>query len=298
MEDISKDIKQILPIVPIIPETHRIVVRQEYALQTLQSSLNSMWAEMREAEEEFREKLQDLQREIEDNLNRVPKEEVAEAEKFMSVLFKDDWRKPDRLCNESCDALVTAHVLMKVADMLEIRNYAGIVITAVWALEHECRRRFRDSFDRYLASINIPEGERASRMNIKPGRDGSPEYTLGSVSYVVNSPDFDAFSKATGLLSPIAEKERVKMRYSDAQMIWKYWLPGTRDSVSGKGKSFQSMIMMLNNDYRIPAAHAKDVGREEAEKCCHLLGITEAHTKMNNIAGALKALLWLTSPLE
>ena len=41
-----------------------------------------------------------------------------------------------------------------------------------------------------------------------------------------------------------------------------------------------------------------EVGRKEAEVCCDLLGITEAHKKMDNITGALKALLWLTAPLE
>ena len=289
-------------------KNNEILRRVELSVQMLQSSLNTMWTEMQAVEEEFREQLQKLQWGITENLNKVPKVELEEAERFMSVLFKDDWRNPGRLCNESCDALVTAHVLMKMADMLEIRNYAGIVITAVWALEYECRRRFQDSFNRYLASINIPEGERAFRMNIKPGRDGSPQYTLGSISCVVNSPDFDVFSKATGLLSPIAEKERTKKGYSDAQMVWKYWLPGTRDSVSKKGKSLQSMIMMLNNDYRIPAAHAMEVSRKKAEECCDLLGITETHKKqaelaeaskkMDNITGALKALLWLTAPLE
>lgn len=281
--------------------------RVVHALMILQSSLNSMWAELREADAENSDKLDILQQQMNKTLQKAVSVEFApvthkaieDAEAFMSVLFKGDWRNSARLCDASCDALVTAYVLMKVADMLEIRNYSGIVITAVWALEHECRRRFRDAFDSYLVSMDVPKEERVFRMNLqKLGKDGHPEYSLGSIKYVVKAPDFEAFSKATNLLSPAAERERVKKGYSDGQMIWGYWLPGTWDPISKNGKTFQSILITLNQDYRIPAAHAEEVGREKAEECCDLLGITEAHKKMDSIAGALKALLWLTAPLE
>lgn len=304
-------------------DTLAIVRRVEVALQMLQSSLNSMWTELREADAENSDKLDILQQQMNETLQKAVSVEFApvthkaieDAEAFMSVLFKDDWRKPGRLCNASCDALVTAYVLMKVADMLEIRNYSGIVITAVWALEHECRRRFRDSFEKYLASINVPEEERASRMNLKPDTDGNIAFTLGSTYYVVNPSklknvwqftkpsEFDSFAKACDFLSTAAKEVQKRRHYPDAGMVfWDYWIPGTEKSEKKNtkvtGQSFTQILYTLNKNYRIPAAHAMEVGRKEAEVCCDLLGITEAHKEMNNITGALKVLLWLTAPLE
>lgn len=275
---------------PIVTENNEIIKRVDLSVQMLQSSLNGMWTEMQEAEEEFQGQLQELQRGINENLNKVPNAELKEAEDFMSVLFKGDWRNSARLCDASCNALVTAHVLMKMADEIGVTNYSGIVITAVWALEHECRRRFYDAFDGYLQTMGVQSEDRPSRMNLI-----DKYFTLGSVGYIANSNDFNAFFKASNLLSPTAESERNKRSFSEAEMIYKYWLPGTWDR---NEKTFKSIIVSLNEKYRKPAAHAKEVGKKEAEECCDLLGITEAHKKMNNIAGALKALLWLTAPLE
>lgn len=274
----------------VVNRNNEMLRRVEVSVQMLQSSLNGMWAEVQDAEEEFRKMLQQLQQETQKNLNKISKTELAEAEEFMSVLFKGDWRNSSRLCDASCDALVTAHVLMKVAEKLGITNYSGIVITAVWALEHECRRRFYDAFDRYLQTMGVQAEDRLSRMNLI-----NQFFTLGSVGYIANSQDFNAFCRSSNLLSPAAELERSKRRFSEAEMIYKYWLPGTRDR---NEKTFKSIIVSLNEKYRKPAAHAEEVGKKEAEECCDLLGITEAYRKMNNIAGALKALLWLTAPLE
>lgn len=296
-EVIHEDVKKILPIVPI-------VARMESALQILQSSLDGMWAEMQEVEEEFRENLQQLQQETRRYLNRISETEWMEAEKFMSVLFKGDWRNPARLCDTSCNYLVDAHVLMKAAEKLGITNYCGIVVTAVSALEHECRRRFYDAFDSYLASIGVEEQDRKARMSL----DGK-YFTLGSVGSVTRSPYYNDFSKTTNLLSPAAQAVRKKRGFTEAQMIYLYGFPGTWDPVGEKEKTFKNMVMDLTYQYRNPAAHAERVmTSEDAARCCDLLGITEAHKnqaelaeankKMDNITGALKALLWLTAPLE
>ncbi|MBQ3194774.1 MAG: sel1 repeat family protein [Oscillospiraceae bacterium] len=280
---------------PIVTANNEIIKRMEISVQMLQTSLDGMWTEMQEAEEEFRGRLQELQRGIHENLNKVPKEELKEAEEFMSVLFKGDWRNPARLCNESCDSLITAHVLMKMADKLEIRDYCGIVVTAVSALERECRRRFYDAFDSYLESIGVEAQDQKARMNLD-----KPFFTLGSVGSIVKSPAFEEFVKATKFLSPAAEKECAKRKFREHKdMIGYYCLPGTWEKNPKDGKNFTDLTWELTRNYRNPAAHAdKIMTSEDAARCCDLLGITAAHKEVNNITGALKALLWLTAPLE
>ena len=54
-------------------------------------------------------------------------------------------------------------------------------------------------------------------------------------------------------------------------MFQEYELPGIKIEADAHGVTFESCIIYLNNNYRIPAAHAE---------------------------GALKYLLWLTAPLE
>lgn len=320
MKETHDNVKRILPIVPVVIDNNEILRRVEISVQMLQSSLNTMWTELRQDNAKAAEKWKQL---MDRDLQKAASPQWAsdtylakeDAEAFMSVLFKGDWREPGRLCDASCDALVTAYVLMKMADKLALSNYSGIVITAVWALEHECRRRFRDAFEKHLASLKVPEEEMASRMNLKSDKDGNIEFTLGSTYYVVNPfklenvwqftkpSEFDSFAKTCDFLSTTAKEVQKRRHYPDAGMVfWDYWIPGTEKS--GKkntkvtGQSFTQILYTLNKNYRIPAAHAMEVGRKEAEVCCDLLGITEAHKKMDNITGALKALLWLTAPLE
>lgn len=309
MKETHDNVKRILPIVPVVIDNNEILRRVEISVQMLQSSLNSMWTELRQDNAKAAEKWKQL---MDRDLQKAASPQWAsdtyhakeDAEAFMSVLFKGDWREPGRLCDASCDALVTAYVLMKMADKLALSNYSGIVITAVWALEHECRRRFYDAFYSYLASIGVEEQDRKARMSL----DGK-HFTLGSVGSVTRSPYYNDFSKTTNLLSPAAQAVRKKRGFTEAQMIYLYGFPGTWDPVGGKEKTFKNMVMDLTYQYRNPAAHAKRVmTSEDAARCCDLLGITEAHKKqaelaeankkMDNITGALKALLWLTAPLE
>lgn len=302
VEDTNKTVK----------ENNEIIKRMEVTLQMLQTSLSGMWKELREVGADHAEKLAELQMMVQQNLMKTTSSEIKDAETFMSILFGGDWRNPARLCDESCDALVSAHVLMAAADRLGIKNYAGIIITAVWALEHECRRRFRDAFDRYLAAIPVKKTDRPSRMNLNVAKDGGAEFTLGSVYFVVNPnklryadatvrpSEFNAFANATGLLSDAAKQEKENRKYTDAGMIfWDYDLPGSE-------QSFTDIIFALNKDYRIPAAHAQKMSKAKAEVCYSLLGITEenkrkaeqADNDLAQIEGALKALLWLTAPLK
>jgi len=295
-------------------DNNEILRRVAISVQMLQSSLNTMWTELRQDNAKAAEKWKQL---MDRDLQKAASPQWAsdtylakeDAEAFMSVLFKGDWREPGRLCDASCDALVTAYVLMKMADKLALSNYSGIVITAVWALEHECRRRFRDAFEAYLASVNAPEEEKLSRMNLmKYDKDDRPEFTLGSVYYIAKAPDFEDFADATKFLSPVAERERGKLKCDNKGMLLSYSLPGTWKRNPKEGKSFSDLIRVLNDKYRVPSAHAKEIGKKQAEECCDLLGITETHKKqaelaaankkMDNITGALKALLWLTAPLE
>lgn len=297
----------------IVVENRELLISLELSTQILQSSLQGMWSQIQsegkeisarlntlhKTQDEIREDLKQIQKQTQDQLSGISEEILEDAEKFMALLFGADWRNPKRLCNESCDALVTAHALMSVAEQLNITNYAGIVITAVWALEHECRRRFRDSFDRYLQACGVQTAvERAEKMKLKYRGDGSAEYTLGSLHYVVKSQEFDGFARSTRLLSDVAEQERNRLGFREAQMFRKYWLPGTKTGADTRGVSFKSCIMDLNDRYRIPAAHAEEVSRQMAVECYNLLGITTAHQKVNHVEGALKSLLWLTAPLE
>lgn len=314
MKETHDNVKRILPIVPVVIDNNEILRRVEISVQMLQSSLNTMWTELRQDNAKAAEKWKQL---MDRDLQKAASPQWAsdtylakeDAEAFMSVLFKGDWREPGRLCDASCDALVTAYVLMKMADKLALSNYSGIVITAVWALEHECRRRFRDAFEAYLASVNVPEEEKLSRMNLmKYDKDDRPEFTLGSVYYIAKAPDFEDFADATKFLSPVAERERGKLKCDNKGMLLSYSLPGTWKRNPKEGKSFSDLIRVLNDKYRVPSAHAKEIGKKQAEECCDLLGITETHKKqaelaaankkMDNITGALKALLWLTAPLE
>lgn len=279
----------------ISTENNEMLKRQEITTQMIQTSLSGMWEEIKASEEEFRKQLEQLQQETAKYLDRISETEREDAEKFMSVLFKGDWREPGRLCDASCNYLVDAYVLMKAADKLEIRNYCGIVITAIGALEHECRRRFYDAFDSYLESIGVEAQDRQVRMNLD-----KPFFTLGSIGSIVRSPAFEEFVKATKFLSPAAEKECAKRKFrGHKDMIGYYCLPGTWKKNPRDGRSFTDLTRELTQNYRNPAAHAEKVmTSEDAARCCDLLGITEAHEKVDNITGALKALLWLTAPLE
>ena len=287
-------------------DNQELIINLGVSIGNLQSSLDTMWSELQAAEEEIKQQLCDLKTETEQYLRGISEDKLAQAEAFMALIFGGDWRKNSRLCNESCDALVAAHVLMAEADKIGIKNYAGIVITAVWALEHECRRRFYVNFDRYLESIGVKAAERPARMRLA---DGGGRFTLGSVCYVTYSNDFNQFSKAKNLLSEVAKREQRKKGYDDAKMIWKYYLPGIKGP-DGKGQSFSDVVRKLNDDYRKPAAHANAVSKEHAAACYRMLGITEvkqaakaqkvadAQKDIIHIQGALKALLWLTAPLE
>ena len=81
-------------------------------------------------------------------------------------------------------------------------------------------------------------------------------------------------------------------------MFQEYELPGIKTEADAHGVTFESCIIYLNNNYRIPAAHAEEVTRQKAVECYNLLGITTAHQEVNHVEGALKYLLWLTAPLE
>lgn len=317
-DDLNEKLQKLLD---MASENLLISRRMEQKLDMLQSSMNGMWDDLRAAEAEHANQITELQKSVNDALKeaiQLPRPKgsnpdiMVDAEKFMALIFREDWRKPDRLCDESCDALVTAHVLMSVAEELKITNYSGIVITAVWALEYECRRRFRDAFDRYLESLGVQQMQiRADRMNLKYNKkEDNAEFTLGSTYYVVNpfglkkckdfetASEFDAFAEACGLLSAAAKKIKKDKKYKDAGMVfWDYWIPGYRDS-DGYNMSFTRILYELNEKYRVPAAHAELVSREAAAECCKMMGITKAHQDINSVAGALKTLLWLTAPLE
>lgn len=317
-DDLNAKIQKLLD---MASENLLISRRMEQKLDALQSSMNGMWDDLRRTEAEHERYITELQQSVNNALKEAialprPKgsnpDIMVDAEKFMALIFREDWRKPDRLCDESCDALVTAHVLMSVAEELRITNFSGIVITAVWALEYECRRRFRDAFDRYLESLGVQQMQiRADRMNLKYNKkEDNAEFTLGSTYYVVNpfglkkcrdfetASEFDAFAEACGLLSAAAKKIKKDRKYKDAGMVfWDYWIPGYRDS-DGYNMSFTRILYELNEKYRVPAAHAELVSREAAAECCKMLGITEVHQDMNSVTGALKTLLWLTAPLD
>lgn len=296
----------------IVVGNQELLISLDVSVKILQSSLQGMWSELKKTEAAFREKLDELQKQVQSQLNRIPQEELKNAEEFMALIFLGDWRKPGRLSNESCDALVAARVLMKAAENLGVKNYAGVVISAVWALEYECRRRFRDAFDSYLESLGVQQAQiRAERMHLTYNeQEHNAKFTLGSTSYVVNpfklkkrqdfvkASEFDAFADNYGLLSAEAKKIKKDMRYPAAGMVfWNYWIPGYQDS-RGYNMSFTSILRELNDKYRVPAAHAKQVSKEDAAACCRIMGITEAHKDINSVAGALKILLWLTAPLD
>lgn len=295
MKETHDNVKRILPIVPVVIDNNEILRGMEISVKMLQSSMDGMWAELQSAEEKFRDQLEDLKTGIHENLGKVSKEELKDAEEFMSVLFKGDWRKPSRLCAESCDALVAAYVLMQVAGKLKIKNYAGIIISATWALEHECRRRFFHQYIRYLEEqhLEIPDvlyGTRKGKRVL--------EFTLGKVYLITQTPDFEGFAQ-TCLMSESAKKAVPVISRSKKQKPPKAALVFTDYVIpNGDKTAFTKTLWEILDLYRNKAAHADVMDRAQAVTCCNVLGITEGHKEMDNLAGALKALLWLTAPLE
>lgn len=290
------EIKEMLVKLIITSEdTLAIVKRVEAFLQMLQSSLNGMWKELRESDAETAAKLDEWKQMVDSDLQRAAGIEFAsatqkamkDAEEFMEVLFKGDWRESPRLCKESCDALVTARVLMEVAKDIGVKNYSGIVITAVWALEHECRRRFYDAYDSYLDKNRI---KKPNCMYLNGDPSNKAAFSLGSLLHIVKTEEFHDFAM-DHLLSDVALGIYRDEKYDSAKKVFlNYKLPG--------GKKFADMIVKLNDKYRVPAAHAHVLTQTDAMGCCRILGITDAQKEMDRIEGLLKSLLWLTKPLE
>lgn len=246
---------------------------------------------------EMEDQLVRLQQEIKRLIDTVPVSEKENEEKFLSVLFKDKWRNPEGLSEESCDALVDARTLMKTADRLGIKNYAGIVITAVSSLEIETRRRFFDLYIEYLKAQGKKEAQYPTSLLYNRDRDGELYYTLGSFWHIVKNVSdsvFDSFLRET-LLSESAKRTVSDMQYQYAgEIIRDYEFPNI-------GKTFADIVCHVKSDYRNEAAHGHSMSREQAATCCDILGITgseDAHAQLNEIEGALQALLWLTAPLE
>lgn len=260
-------------------------LRIEVAVMMQQATLEEMWTEIRSNNSKIAQNLSDLQQRA---LEKAGAEKKKQAEEFLAILFGDDWRTPGRLCKESCDALVDAHVLMSVAEENEISNYAGIVITALWALEHETRRRFYFDFFCYLQAneISIP---RCMHLGGKP--ENKLGFTLGSISDIVHCPEFEEFAQRI-LLSEAAKNIQQDKRYRYAGWVFsRYNLPGIE-------MTFTNLVNILRDEYRNEAAHGNLLTREQAIECCDLLGITNVHSDLNKIEGALKALLWLTAPVK
>ena len=272
--------------------SHRI----EAAVMMQQATLNDMWKDIQESNAEKKESLEELQKSVQETLEKAGAEKRTQAEKFLKLLFGVDWRNPTRLCDASCDALVDAHVLMAVAKKQKISNYAGIVITAVWALEHECRRRFYIDFFCYLQANKICEPDCLHLDSNKKKKYG---FTLGSIPHIVKCAEYEPFAKSKQL-SETARTIMANESYRSVSQVF------TDYKLCGDTMTFTDIVEKLRDEYRNKAAHGHVLTRNQAAECCTLLGITEANKRkaeqadndLAQVEGALKALLWLTAPLK
>ena len=288
-EEIYKDTRHIAK---GVVENKELLISLDISVRVLQSSLQGMWSELKKTEEKFHKELDELKKQTQNQLNSIPREELENAEKFMAMIFLGDWREPSRLSNESCDALVAAHVLMKAAENMGVKNYAGIIITAVWALENECRRRFFHRYISYLKKQKLPIPEILYK-------NGELEFTLGKLYKITQTPEFESFARNL-LISEVAKRDAVPyINRLKGQSPEKVTFAFTDYHIRGGVKNgFTRVVGDIAFKYRNKAAHAENLTHAEANECYDMLGITEAHQDMNSVTGALKALLWLTAPLD
>lgn len=288
-EEIHKDTRHIAK---GVVENKELLISLDISVRVLQSSLQGMWSDLKKTEEKFHKKLDELKKQTQNQLNSIPREELENAEKFMAMIFLGDWREPSRLSNESCDALVAAHVLMKAAENMGVKNYAGIIITAVWALENECRRRFFHRYISYLKKQKLPIPEILYK-------NGELEFTLGKLYKITQTPEFESFARNL-LISEVAKRDAVPyINRLKGQSPEKVTFAFTDYHIRGGVKNgFTRVVGDIVFKYRNKAAHAENLTHAEANECYNILGITEAHQDMNSVTGALKALLWLTAPLD
>lgn len=271
----------------IAEDTQGRIVRMEAYLQSMKASLDGMWADLRQENAGNAKILRELQQTVNKNLRNASRAEVEAAEEFLASVFGGDWRNPARLCSESCDALVAARVLRKAAADFEIRNYAGIVITAVWAMEHECRRRFYDAFTGYLKEQKISRKNWPVCLRLGGNPNGAFGFSLGSIEFIVQCPEFEAFARDR-LLS---EAVRETIVFESVGQLF------AEHSLYEENQSFVGIVRELVTQYRNKAAHGKSISRTQADACYSILGIAEDHLQTPQAGGALKLLLRLTKPL-
>lgn len=288
-------------------EVQKDVRSAKEILEGIQKTQKQMWQELLTSEAPGKEQsryIQQLQMQMTGALTTISSRydsPLEQEEKYLRLIFGSDWRNESRLCNTSCDHLLTAQVLMRYGSKIGIPNYAGIIITAISALETETRRRFFDEYVKYLEDQHTKPEDFPANLTYHKKADGSFYYTLGSLKYILSAkvngennlsdevagqgsprrtlytPDGDPYyydNRVDDFLSKRIMSEYAKSiqrnpAYDRAYKVFQYYVP------AGSDQSFVECVNTINFTYRNKSAHADEAAmtREAAEKCCTILGI-------------------------
>lgn len=288
-------------------EVQKDVRSAKEILEGIQKAQKQMWQELLASEAPGKEQgryIQQLQMQMTGALAKISSRydsPLEQEEKYLRLIFGSDWRNESRLCNTSCDHLLTAQVLMRYGSKIGIPNYAGIIITAISALETETRRRFFDEYVKYLEEQHTKPEDFPANLTYHKKADGSFYYTLGSLKYILSAkvngentlsdemagqnapgrtlytPDGDPYYYdnrvddflSKRIMSEYAKSIQKNPAYDRAYKVFQYYVP------AGSDQSFVDCVNTINFTYRNKSAHADEAAmtREAAEKCCTILGI-------------------------
>lgn len=255
----------------------------------------------------------ELKAEADTALSKLDETALEEEEKYLSLIFGEYWRNPRYLCDDSCEALISAQALMRYGSAVGIKSYAGIIIYVVGVLELETRRRFHDEFFAYLGKAGKKIEDMPAVLTKEKGEYDlvKGDYTLGNIKYLLDKPDEELNAELNGF--EMRGKTRDPKRLTDIQKVWlnnfldkvllsedaKSYMARKETSNKKKGKDnktgkplgnankifnnyklnnsslpFTTAVVKINRKYRIDSAHAKkNMEEKDARECCEMLGI-------------------------
>lgn len=251
------------------------------------SSLGDRFDLLSKGQSQLRQEVLSFFRQMEEQVRafavNVPEKNRKQQEERLKAIFGASWTN-GQLHSQSRESLIAAYTLMECAQLHQITDYRGIVISVTSVLERELKARFYTGYRDYLDAKGEPVPECLTKA-----------FTLGSLYYIISDKTFSPTRKS-GDPRPASELKPLN-NYLSQIVSDGLFRPGTDLYYSdvfiyhGGSNSFSWQVNDVLRKYRNPAAHTEATSRDTAEACCEqVVGVQD----VQNVVGLLQELMQKT----